>query len=185
MPFYPADWVATMQPALWTWVNGVLNPSGSTWTVIWADAQGPGQTEQGPAPVHPFASLFVVMLPAEEVRTSVSGIEVDATTMTTRVRTGGRFVFEVQLFTRDRGQSVTAEASLRHSVASSYPHVEALFLAGLTPAEPVLTRDITDVRGARREFRHVLEFPMRVEMRTDTINQPWIETVSPPSLTLT
>lgn len=184
MPYYPADWVATMQPALFAWVDGVLGALIPSWTTTWGRSQGPGATEQGPAPAHPFASISCLTLPIEDVRTTVTAIETGALTMTSRVRTGGLFTFSVQLLSRDLGEIVEAAGTLQHSIAGSYPYVEALEIAGLVPGAPLPIRDISDIRGARREFRHLLEVPMRVEMRTDTPNAPWIETVTPPVLTL-
>lgn len=184
MPFYPADWASTMQPALWTWINAVLVGVDGSWSAIWGDQHGPGQTEEGPRPAKPLAVLRQISPPAEVVPTSETELDVSPTRMDLRVRTGGQFTLEVQLYADSRDAIVAAAPVLRASVCAD-PHTINLHAAGLAVVGPIVDRDLSAVVAGAREFRHVLEFPVRVEMRTDFADQPWIETVVPPVLTVT
>ena len=173
-----------MQPALWSWVNGALTALGAGWSAAWGDQQGPGETEQGPRPAKPFALLRVLSGPTEEMPTTAIERNISPVQMDLRVRTGAVLTFEVQLFADRFDLLAPAATAVRHARRAD-PAIVDLNAAGLVVLRPVVDRDLSAAFAGAREFRHVLEFPVRLEMRTDFTDQPWIETVTPPVLSVT
>lgn len=170
MPEYPNDWSATMQPAIRSWVTGVL---GGAWSVIWGRQQGPGATGEGPRPTKPFASLQALDLPDVVGRMDPELVDVSPTQMDVRLRGAGEFVLEVQTFSDDDQRAAVSQlqASLKTQSVR-----DALRTAGLTlVADAASMRDLSETFAGATEFRYVLELPVRLELRHTFTDQPFLD----------